>query len=140
MKYLNNARGSMDELEEIRKRKMEEIRTDLEKANWPAEAMIVSDAGFEDFVSRYPLVVVDCWAEWCGPCKRVGPIIDSLAGQMQGDVVFGKLDTDQNQLTARKFQITAIPTLLVFKNGQLADRMVGALPKANIQEKLKSFL
>ncbi|MFW5987355.1 MAG: thioredoxin family protein, partial [Methanohalophilus sp.] len=67
-------------------------------------------------------------------------IIDSLAGQMQGDVVFGKLDTDQNQLTARKFQITAIPTLLVFKDGKLADRMVGALPKANIQEKLKAFL
>jgi thioredoxin 1 len=140
MKYLNDARGSMDELEEIKKRRMEEIKTDLEKTNWPAEAMIISDADFEDFVSRYPLVVVDCWAEWCGPCKRVGPIIDSLAGQMQGDVVFGKLDTDQNQVTARKFQITAIPTLLVFKNGQLADRMVGALPQVSIQEKIKSYL
>jgi thioredoxin 1 len=59
---------------------------------------------------------------------------------MQGDVVFGKLDTDQNQVTARKFQITAIPTLLVFKNGQLADRMVGALPQVSIQEKIKSYL
>jgi thioredoxin 1 len=89
----------------------------------------VTDADFAQFVQAHDLVVVDCWAPWCGPCRIVGPIVDQLAKEMAGKVVFGKLDTDENPGVAQAFAIMSIPTLLVFSRGRLVDRIVGALPK-----------
>lgn len=92
----------------------------------------VTDADFAAFVKEHDLVVVDCWAPWCGPCRIVGPIVDQLAKEMAGKVVFGKLNTDENPAVAQAFGIMSIPTLLVFSRGRLVDRIVGAMPKPQL--------
>jgi thioredoxin len=100
----------------------------------------VDDSSFDQFVSKYPLILVDCWAPWCGPCRLVGPVIDALAKEYKGKVAFGKLNTDENPGTSGRFDIMAIPTLLVFKNGKPVDQIVGAVPKARIEDVLKKYM
>ena len=95
----------------------------------------VSDADFDAEVlkSSQP-VVVDFWAEWCGPCKQIGPALDEIAGAMNGKVKIVKLNVDENPATAAKYGIMSIPTLMLFKDGQLASRQVGAAPKAKLEQ------
>ncbi len=128
----------MDELEAIRQKRIEELKMDIEHNNYPSTPVEITDAEFGDFVKKYPLVVIDCWAPWCGPCLRIAPVIEELAASMQGKVVFGKLNTDLNRVTSKEYQISAIPTLLVFQSGNLAENIVGALPKEQIVEKINS--
>ena len=97
-----------------------------------ANTIEVTDAKFDDIVRDNPLVVVDCWAPWCGPCRMIGPVIDALSEE-HGDITFGKLNTDENLEVSRRFQIMAIPTLLFFKNGELVERVTGVVPKAHIE-------
>ena len=131
----------MDELEKIRKKMMDDLMESASKGNdWPVGPVEVCDADFNDFISLYEVAVVDCWAEWCGPCKTIAPIIEELSRELEGRIAFGKLDTDVNQTTARTFNIYAIPTLLVFKNGQMIDQIVGAFPKDQLQQKLMTYL
>lgn len=85
-------------------------------------------------------VLVDFWAEWCGPCRMVGPIVEELAGEYEGKAVIGKLNVDENANTSVEYGIRSIPTLLIFKNGQIAEKIVGALPKAALKEKLEAVL
>ncbi len=96
----------------------------------------VTDQNFDSMVKDNPLVVVDCWAPWCGPCRMIGPVIDTLSEEYT-DVTFGKLNTDENLDISRKFQIMAIPTLLFFKNGELVERITGVVPKGNIEGVIK---
>ena len=96
----------------------------------------VTDSTFNDIVSDNPLVVVDCWAPWCGPCRMIAPVIEELSTQYE-DVKFGKLNTDENLEISRKFQIMAIPTLLFFKNGELVERVTGVVPKGHIEDLVK---
>jgi thioredoxin 1 len=84
--------------------------------------------------------LVDFWAVWCGPCRTVGPIVEQLADEYQGKIVVGKLDVDTNRETAVKFGIRAIPTLLLFKDGELADKIVGATDKSTLKAKLDALL
>lgn len=105
----------------------------------PVTPVKIDDSSFDTFLSKYPLVLVDCWAPWCGPCRLVGPIIDGLAKEYDGKVAFGKLNTDENPGTSTRFDIMAIPTMLVFKNGKQVDQIVGAVPKARIEETLKKY-
>jgi len=127
----------MDELEVIRARKMQEL---MRKARAPAGPVEVSDVSFNDFIGQGGLIVVDCWAEWCGPCKMLSPIIDQLAKEYVGRVLFGKLNVDMNPATAAKFGIMSIPTLLVIRNSQLVETIVGAVPKNHIENVLNKYL
>jgi len=94
----------------------------------------------DEVVKNNPSLVVDCWAPWCGPCRMMSPVIDELATDYKGKITFGKLNTDQNQDVAAKYGIQAIPTLLIFKDGKLADRKVGALPKKVLEGELTKSL
>jgi thioredoxin 1 len=113
---------------------------DIPEGTFPGGAMDVGDADFDTVINRFPLVVIDCWAPWCGPCKMISPVIDDLAVAHKEKIVFGKLNTDANQATAMKFGIMSIPTLMVFKDGKLVDQIVGALPKPVLEQKLTSHL
>lgn len=100
----------------------------------------ITSANIEETIKNNPALVVDCWAPWCGPCRMMSPVIDELAKDYQGEITFGKMNTDENQETAGKYGIQSIPTLLIFKDGKLADRKVGALPKKVLEGELnKSF-
>jgi thioredoxin 1 len=103
------------------------------------KAIEFTDANFDQEVLKSDLpVLVDFWAVWCGPCKMIAPIVEELATEYEGKAKIGKLDVDNNQEVAVKYGIRSIPTLLIFKSGQLVDQIVGAVPKAHITEKLKS--
>ncbi len=131
----------MGELEDIREKKMQEMMRSAQAAeDWPSKPVEVSDDSFNDFIKRFNVVLVDCWAPWCGPCRMVAPVIDALAQEMKGQIAFGKLNTDMNPKTSMRFQIEAIPTMLVFKDGNMADRIVGAKPKEDLARRLKAFL
>lgn len=101
----------------------------------------VTDSNFEEEVLKSDKpVLVDFWAEWCGPCRMVGPIVDELAKEYDGKVVMAKMDVDSNPDTSVKFGIRNIPTILFFKNGEIADKQVGAVPKATLASKLDALL
>ncbi len=104
--------------------------------NQPVE---VTDKTFEDFIANNEVAVLDCWAAWCGPCRMLTPIIEQLAKE-RSDVVFGKLNVDHNRQIPMKYGIMSIPTLLFFKNGQLVDKTLGALPRARIEERLDNIV
>jgi thioredoxin 2 len=98
----------------------------------------ITDATFAAEVERSPLpVVLDVWAAWCGPCRMIAPIIDELARDFAGRIKFAKLNMDENRRTVSRFNVSSIPTLLVFKDGELIDEIVGALPKANLTARLQ---
>ncbi|MBP1909787.1 thioredoxin [Methanolobus bombayensis] len=130
----------MDDLESIRQKRMQQLQESLEKKEYPSNPVSINDASFNEFVSKYPLVLVDCWAPWCGPCRMLSPVLDELAVEMQGKVVFGKLNVDDEKMTAIKFGITSIPAMLIFKNGDFVDKVIGAVPKQNIIQKLQPHI
>jgi len=103
-----------------------------------AHPIEVTDSNFQETLAQAgdKPVLVDCWAAWCGPCRMLAPTIDTLAREAGGRWIIAKLDTDANQQTAARFNINSIPTLLVFKRGQLVDQLVGLQPKPNIESRL----
>jgi len=100
----------------------------------------VTDANFESVIADSRPVLVDFWAEWCPPCRAIAPVLEQLSSAADGKYVIGKLNVDENQQTAAKFHIEGIPTLLIFKSGELVDRLVGAHPKHSILQHLQAQL
>ncbi len=100
----------------------------------------ITDANFNEVLNTDKPVLVDFWAEWCGPCKMIGPIVNELAGEYEGKAVIGKVNVDENPNTAAQFGIRSIPTLLVFKDGEVVDKQIGAVPKAVLASKLDAQL
>jgi thioredoxin 1 len=125
-----------EELEEIKKRKLQKL---LEKQAYPTSPILVNEGNFDEIIKKYPKVVIDCYADWCNPCKMIAPMIEEFAKEFFGKIVFGKLNVDENMNIAMRFNIKSIPTLLIFKNGKLVNRIVGALPRNQLKSYLQSI-
>ncbi|SMD32044.1 thioredoxin [Reichenbachiella faecimaris] len=104
------------------------------------KAVEITDSNFSDVLATDQPVLVDFWAEWCGPCKMIGPVVEELAGDYEGKAVVGKVDVDSNPEMSAKYGVRSIPTLLVFKNGEVVDKQVGAVPKNVLAGKLDAQL
>ncbi|MDD1652951.1 MAG: thioredoxin [Methanomicrobiales archaeon] len=136
-----------EELRKIREKKLEEMQHRIEQAHQPpppvpkqAGVIVLDERSFQRALQESPRLVVDLWAEWCGPCKMLSPTIESLAGEFAGTITFAKVNTDQNPGIAMRFGISAIPTLLLFSGGRLIDTVVGAYPRDPLRARLmKSF-
>jgi len=102
-----------------------------------AEPFHITDSNFEETIKKNKLVFVDFWANWCGPCRALAPTIQELAKEYSGKALIGKLDVDENPAAAEKFQVFSIPTMIVFKNGQEAERLVGLCQKSRITDALQ---
>lgn len=132
--------GDVD-LERIREKKKLEVLNEMKKKETSENAPItLGDAHFNEIVQKHPLMLIDCWAAWCGPCRMIAPIIDELARDYSGRITVGKLNVDDNPETSTKFCIASIPTMLIMKDGKEVERLIGACPKKNIEEKLRKYL
>jgi thioredoxin 1 len=135
--------SSDDELEAIKHKKLAELQKEAAtKAMMSSitEPIVLTDSNFASEVTKYPIMLVDFWAPWCGPCKMVSPIIEQLSREYSGRVAFGKVNVDENQRIGASFGIQSIPTLMIFKGGKAVDVIIGAMPKAQIEMKLKQQL
>lgn len=129
------------ELEKIRARRMQEMMTKMKKEGESDghSPIKLDDTHFNEVIQKHPLMLIDCWAEWCGPCRMVAPVIDELAREYGDRLVVGKLNVDENSETAMRFGIMSIPTLLIMKNGKEVERIIGAVPKPVLEDKLKKY-
>jgi thioredoxin 1 len=124
-----------DELLRLREKKIREMEREMAIR---AEGAVrnVTDATFQGFIQNNSRVLIDFWAEWCGPCSTLAPVVEDLAAEFAGRVAVGKCDTDENPVISRSLQISAIPTLLLFSHGQLVDRIIGAYPEESIRTRI----
>lgn len=114
-------------------------KAEKEKLSDVVEGVVyLTDGNFDEAVKKYGKLLVDCWAEWCGPCKMIAPVLEELAGELKGRVVIGKLNVDENPGIASRFNVMSIPTLMFFSAGEMVDELAGALPKPALKEKLQS--
>jgi len=129
------------ELEKIHAKKLQELTTKMKGKEIPQNVPItLDDTNFEETVKKYPLMLIDCWAAWCGPCRMIEQVVEELARDYMGRVTVGKLNVDENPETAMSFGIISIPTLLIMKGGKEVDRIIGAVPKQFVEEQLQKYL
>ena len=102
--------------------------------------LVISDENFNQIIDDNPIVVVDFWAEWCGPCRAMNPIIEELSLIYENKIVFAKLNVDKNPISPSKYGISSIPTFLIIKNGQVMNSIIGAITQELFEEKLNEYL
>jgi len=124
------------ELRRLREARLREMEKESRQMAIPL-TVEVTDENFSEVVKEHSSLLIDFWAEWCGPCQTVGPVVEALASEFAGRVVIGKCDIDQNEALARRLFISVIPTLIFFSNGQMVDRLVGAHPEMVIRSHMK---
>jgi len=112
----------------------------LKEGEYPGVPIKLTDADMDQAIQRFPLIVVDCWAPWCQPCRMVAPVIAELAEAYKGQIVFGKVNVDENSETATKYGIRSIPALLVFQEGKVVDQITGAQPRQALEPQLTKYL
>ena len=105
-----------------------------------SKTLEITDANFEEIIKTDQPVLVDFWAEWCGPCKMIGPVVEELANEYDGKAVVGKVNVDENPEISAKFGIRSIPTILFIKGGEIVDKQIGAVPKATLASKLDAHV
>jgi len=125
-----------DGLKEIREKRMAELKDKLEHQKVDGTVITIEQSKIDETLRNHPALVIDFWAEWCGPCRRVAPAIEELAQEFAGKVTFGKCNTDYNQQLATQLNISAIPNIVFFSHGKMVDRVIGAYPKEAIREKV----
>lgn len=103
-------------------------------------AQAITDTNYEELAAQGKPMVLDFWATWCGPCKKIAPIVEALAADYEEQAIIGKVDIEESEDLAMKFGIRNIPTVLFIKNGEVVDKQVGAAPRATLEEKLKAIL
>lgn len=103
-------------------------------------ALKITDGNYKEILAGDKLVLIDFWAEWCGPCRSIGPMIEELAEEYEGRAVIGKYNVDDEAELSIEYKVRSIPTLLFFKNGQLVDKIVGAAPRADIKARIEANL
>ena len=128
-----------EELEEIRKKKIEEIKGRKEGPQFPDSPIDVTGSNFQEVIDRYPLVIVEFRADWCGACKSLDPLIDKLANKYSGEAVFGRVNVDNNPNLVKKFRVSGVPTLLVAKDGEVVDKMMGVSSPQDLESKIRSY-
>ena len=130
-------------LEDLRKKRMDHLFKEISKPHFfqPGEVATLTDANFSEAVSNLTKpVLVDFWAEWCGPCRMMSPVIESAAKDYANSFEFGKLNVDQNPMYSQRYSVSSIPTLIVFKGGQPVDRVVGAIGRNQLDILLRKHI
>jgi len=126
-----------DEIRKLRELRKADIMNEINKNRNPG-VIVVDELNFQAFILENRFSIIDMWAEWCGPCLRVVPVIEEFANEYSGKIAFGKCNVDENQKIAAAFSISAIPTLLFFSEGKLINRVTGAYPKGALENQIKS--
>jgi thioredoxin 1 len=130
-----------EELKRIREKKLKEFKEPMERMNEMSGGPIhITDSSFNEIVSKNELALVDFWAAWCSPCRTLAPTIEELAKEFAGKAFIGKLNVDENPATAELFQVYSIPTMVIMKKGKEVDRIVGCVPKGQIENALKKHM
>jgi thioredoxin 1 len=128
------------EIDRIKKAKMLAMLERAQNQKLTSKPILLTDSNFNSEIAKHKLIVVDFWAPWCGPCRMVGPLVEELAAEYAGKVAFGKLNVDENTMVPSRFGVRGIPTLIVFKDGQIVDTSVGACSKSHIESKFRPYM
>jgi len=129
------------ELKRIKEKKLRKLVEEFrEKKSLSGQVIHITDSNFNEITKKNPLVLIDFFADWCMPCRMMAPVIEELAKEYAGKVLVGKINVDENPATADRFQVFSIPTLVIMKAGEEVDRIVGFVPKSQVEARLKKYL
>jgi thioredoxin 1 len=127
-------------INEKRMKKLQRIVNEKELLKNITEPLNLDDSDFAETINKFPLLLVDFWAPWCGPCRMMSPIVDQVGKEYQGKLVVGKVNVDENPNISRQFGISSIPTLILFKRGQAVNNIIGSVSKSRIDEMVRMHL
>jgi thioredoxin 1 len=129
-----------EEIDRIKKAKILAMLNRAQNQKLTSKPILLTDSNFHSEIAKNRLIVVDFWAPWCGPCRMVGPLVEELAAEYAGKVAFGKLNVDENRMVPSSFGVRGIPTLMVFKDGEIVDTLIGACSKSHIESKFRPYM